>query len=321
MKYRRLGRTALKVSELCLGTMNFGPRTSDVAAFQILDRAIDAGINLIDTANQYGGDSGVGTTELILGKWFQANKVRRDKLVLATKVYEPMSDDVNDRGLSARHIVQACEDSLKRLNVDHIDLYQMHHLDRTAPLEEIWQAMDLLIQQGKILYVGSSNFPGWVIAKTNEYASAHGRLGLVSEQSIYSLIERRIELEVLPACRAYGVGAIVWSPLGGGLLADTESGESKRRNSPEMLARRAAHAAQLGRFGDLCKSLGQTQSSVALAWVLHQAGISAVAVGPGSIEQLEAVLGVPDVQLGDEAMKSLDEIFPPCGEAPEAYAW
>ncbi|MDP2010162.1 MAG: aldo/keto reductase, partial [Phenylobacterium sp.] len=164
MKYRQLGRSALKVSELCLGTMNFGPRTSETESFAVLDAAVEAGINFVDTANQYGGRLGVGTTETILGRWLAQDPSRRDRIVLATKVHEPMSDDVNDRGLSARHIQMACDASLKRLQVDHIDLYQMHHIDRLAPAEEIWQAMDRLIAQGKITYVGSSNFPGWKIA-------------------------------------------------------------------------------------------------------------------------------------------------------------
>ena len=213
MQYRQLGRSALKVSELCLGTMNFGPRTSEAESFAILNQAVDAGINFIDTADQYGGDLGVGTTETILGKWLAEDTSRRHRLVLATKVHEPMSDDVNDRGLSARHIQLACDASLRRLGVDHIDLYQMHHIDRLAPIEEIWQAMERLVSQGKITYVGSSNFPGWAIARANEKAIAKHQMGLISEQSLYNLIERRVELEVVPACREYGLGLIPWSPL------------------------------------------------------------------------------------------------------------
>ena len=219
MQYRQLGRSALKVSELCLGTMNFGPRTSEAESFEILNQAVNAGINFIDTANQYGGDLGVGTTETILGKWLAEDTSRRDRLVLATKVHEPMSDDVNDRGLSARHIQLACDASLRRLGVDHIDLYQMHHIDRLAPIEEIWQAMERLVSQGKITYVGSSNFPGWAIARANEKAIAKHQMGLISEQSLYNLIERRVELEVVPACREYGLGLIPWSPQAGGLLS------------------------------------------------------------------------------------------------------
>lgn len=321
MQYRQLGRSALRVSELCLGTMNFGPRTSEQESFEVLNRAVAAGINFIDTANQYGGHLGVGTTESILGKWLAEDSTRRSGLVLATKVHEPMSPDINDRGLSARHIQLACEASLKRLGVDHIDLYQMHHIDRSAPIEEIWQAMERLIDQGKITYVGSSNFPGWAIARANEKAIARQRLGVISEQSLYNLIERRAELEVLPACREYGVGVIPWSPLAGGLLAGQQDRAQGRRQSEDVQSAMAQRAEQLGRFQSLCKELGEAPSAVALAWLLHQAGVAATIIGPGSAAQLTSVLHVPDVHLSERTLEQLDGIFPPCGEAPEAYAW
>jgi aryl-alcohol dehydrogenase-like predicted oxidoreductase len=321
MKYRQLGRSALKVSELCLGTMNFGPRTSALESFAILSAAVEAGVNFIDTANQYGGHLGVGTTESILGEWLAEDRGRRDRIVLATKVHEPMSDDVNDRGLSARHIQMACDASLRRLKVDHIDLYQMHHIDRTAPIEEIWQAMDRLIAQGKITYVGSSNFPGWAIAQANEKAIARQRLGLVSEQSLYNLIERRAELEVLPACRAYGVGVITWSPLAGGVLAGGATDPAGRRQSDEAVRSAAARAAQLARFAALCENLGQSASAIALAWLLRQPGVTSTIIGPRSRDQLTSLLHTPDIVLDDAAAAAIDEIFPPCGPAPEAYAW
>ena len=321
MKYRPLGRSALQVSELCLGTMNFGPRTDAAESFAILNSALDAGINFIDTANQYGGDLGVGTTETILGKWLKEDGSRRDRIVLATKVHEPMSDGVNDRGLSAHHIRKACDASLQRLGVDHIDLYQMHHIDRLAPIEEIWQAMEQLIRQGKITYVGSSNFPGWAIARANEKALAQSRLGLVSEQSLYNLIERRAELEVLPAAQAYGLGVIPWSPLAGGLLAGRSASDSGRRQTAEMQQAMADRAAQLDRFAELCSELEESPSVVALAWLLHQPGVCATIIGPGSSEQLDSVLHVPDVALSAQTLEQLDRIFPPVGPAPEAYAW
>lgn len=321
MKYRQLGRSALKVSELCLGTMNFGPNTSEADSFDILNHAVSAGINFVDTANQYGGDKGVGATETILGNWLAEDRGRRDRIVLATKVYEPMSRDVNDRGLSARHIQMACEASLKRLGVDHIDLYQMHHIDRTAPMEEIWQAMDRLIAQGKITYVGSSNFPGWKIAQANEKAISRGRLGLVSEQSLYNLIERRAELEVMPACREYGVGVITWSPLAGGMLAGGSRDQIGRRQSKEMKAALMARSEQLDQFSELCAELGHSTSSVALAWLLRQDGVAATIIGPRNREQLTSLLHVPDMDLGDETLARIDDIFPACGPAPEAYAW
>ena len=321
MNYRRLGRTGLQVSELCLGTMNFGACTSEQESFTILDEAVELGINFIDTANQYGGDLGVGATETILGSWLAQDRSRRDRVVVATKVYEPMSSDINDRGLSARHIQMACDASLKRLQVDHIDLYQFHHIDRVAPFEEIWQATDRLIAQGKITYVGSSNFPGWKIAQANEMAKARHRLGLVSEQSLYNLIERRAELELIPAALEYGLGVIAWSPLAGGLLAGPASEQGGRRRSAPIQSARAAYADQLARLVQLCAELGETSSAAALAWVLHQPGITATIIGPRNIDQLRSVAHVPELRLSGEVLAKLDAIFPPCGPAPEAYAW
>jgi len=321
MHYRSLGRTALSVSELCLGTMNFGPRTNEEDAFRILSRSVDYGINFVDTADQYGGELGVGTTETLIGKWLAQDKSRRDRLVLATKVHEPMSDDVNDRGLSARHIQMACDASLKRLGVEHIDLYQMHHIDRRAPVEEIWQAMERLVAQGKITYVGSSNFPGWMIAQANEKAANRGALGLVAEQSLYNLLERRIELEVLPAAQAYGLGIIPWSPLAGGLLADQSTEKSGRRQTAELQAALSEHKEALTAFAKLAAELNETQSAIALAWLLHQPSVTATIIGPASLEQLESVMHVPGINLSDETLARLDQIFPPVGPAPEAYAW
>jgi aryl-alcohol dehydrogenase-like predicted oxidoreductase len=320
MEYRDLGRSGLQVSTLCLGTMNFGPRTEQAEAFRILDRAMDAGINFVDTANQYGGALGVGTTEMLLGAWLKDRPTQRARLVLATKVHEPMSDDVNDRGLSARHIQQACDASLQRLGVEQIELYQMHHIDRRTPIEEIWQAMDRLIAQGKITYVGSSNFPGWMIARANERAHGAGRLGLVAEQGLYNLIERRAELEVIPACEAYGLGLIPWSPLAGGLLAG-KGAAGGRRHSDGVLAEAGARATQLGAFHELCDSVGQPPSVVALAWLLQRPAVSAVIAGPADLAQLEATLPAPELTLAPATLQRLDDIFPPVGPAPEAYAW
>ena len=321
MEYRQLGKSALKISTLCLGTMNFGPRTSEEESFAIMDDAMEAGINFFDTANQYGGKLGVGATEVIVGKWLTQNPQHREKIVLATKVHQPMSDDVNDRGLSARHIRMACEASLKRLNVDHIDLYQMHHIDRAAPAEEIWQAMDQLISQGKITYVGSSNFPGWKIAQMNEKAQARHSLGLVSEQSLYNLVERSAELEVIPACKEYGLGVITWSPLSGGLLALNDDDGTGRRQSKSIKSAAQSRSDQLSRYGDLCKSIGETPSALALAWLLNQSGVTSNIIGPGSRAQLASVLHVPTMQISQETLATIDEIFPPIGTAPEAYAW
>ena len=253
MEYRRLGRTALEVSELCLGTMNFGPNTTEPEAFAILDLALEAGINFVDTADQYGGQLGVGATEGIIGRWLAQGGGRRERIVLATKLYEPMSERPNDRGLSARHIRRACDASLRRLQTDHIDLYQMHHLDRTAPWDEVWQAMETLVAQGKITYVGSSNFAGWTIAQANEAARARHFLGLVSEQSLYNLTERTVELEVIPACQSYGLALLPWSPLAGGLLGGVLSNDSTgRRSSAEMRQRVDSRRPQLERWEADC---------------------------------------------------------------------
>ncbi len=319
MKYRRLGRSALQVSELCLGTMNFGPRTDEATSFAVMSAAAAAGINFFDTANQYGGSLGVGTTETIIGKWLKEDKSRRDRLVLATKVHEPMSDDINDRGLSARHIQMACDASLERLGVEHIDLYQMHHIDRLAPIEEIWQAMERLIAQGKITYVGSSNFPGWAIAQANEKALAQGRLGLIAEQGLYNLIERRAELEVIPACAEYGLGLIPWSPLAGGLLAGTPEGKGRRTDARANLA--TEQLTQLNQFEALCADLGEAPANVALAWLLAQPQVASVITGPADLAQFELSLRAVEVSLDQASLKRLDEIFPPSGPAPEAYAW
>ena len=318
MQYRSLGRSALKVSELALGTMNLGPRTPEAEAFLMLSHAVSSGINFIDTADHYGGHLGVGATESLLGRWLSEDRSRREGLVLASKVYEPMSADVNNRGLSARHIVSACEASLKRLGVETIDLYQMHHIDRSAPLDEIWQAMDRLMAQGKIIYVGSSNFPGWGIAQTNERRGFQQRLGLVSEQGLYNLFTRHAELEVIPACQGYGVGLLPWSPLAGGLLAGPSSTAGRRQ---QLEATRGLHSEQLGAFEAFCADLGADPSTVAISWLLHQSAVASVIIGPSSVAQLEQALTVQSVQLDAASLKKLDEIFPPMGPAPEAYAW
>ncbi len=324
MRYRRLGRTALQVSELCLGTMNFGPQTPEPESWAIMDRALDLGINFFDTANRYGGALGAGATEEIVGRWFAQRGGRREKVVLATKVFGSMTDWPNDGGLSARHIRAACDASLRRMQTDHIDLYQMHHVDRTAPWDEVWQAMDTLVQQGKVIYVGSSNFAGWHIVQANEVAKARGSFGLVSEQSHYNLLVRTIELEMLPACRAYGVGMIPWSPLSGGLLGGVLGTDaSSRRHSPAALKRIDAIRPQLERWESLCAELGEPPAAVALAWLLAQDGVTCPIIGPRTMDQLDgASLRALDLTLDGSTLTSIDAIFPgPGGTSPEAYAW
>ena len=324
MQYTSLGRTAVEVSRLCLGTMNFGGWTTEEDSFAIMDRALALGINFFDTANVYGGKAGKGATETIIGNWFAQGGGRREQVVLATKVYGQMGDGRNDGKLSARHIMQACEASLRRLQTDCIDLYQMHHVWRAAPWEEIWQAMDLLVAQGKVLYVGSSNFAGWNIMQANEHARRRHSLGLVSEQSLYNLNARMVELEVLPACRDQGVGLIPWSPLSsgllGGILAD-EAGDG-RRGHPTSQKRMEEQRETLVAWEGFCRDRGEHPADVATAWLLHNEAVTAPIIGPRTMAQLEAAPRALDITLDDDAMARLDIIFPgPGGQAPEAYAW
>ncbi len=323
MEYKHLGRTGLEVSRLCLGTMNFGPLTSEEDSCAIMDKALELGINFFDTANVYGWKTGEGVTEQIVGRWFAQGGGRRAKVVMATKVYGHMGDWPNEERLSARHIRQACEQSLKRLQTDHIDLYQMHHIDRTTPWEEIWQAMQILVQQGKVIYVGSSNFAGWHIAQANEAARAKAFIGLVSEQCLYNLKDRMVELEVLPACRAYGLGVIPWSPLAGGILGGAlkkiKEGRRAERNRQEDIAK---HHPQLQAWEKFCHELGEEPADVALAWLLANPVVTAPIVGPRTLEQLTGSLRALKIKLNKATLKKLDEIWPGAGgEAPEAFAW
>jgi NDP-hexose C3-ketoreductase / dTDP-4-oxo-2-deoxy-alpha-D-pentos-2-ene 2,3-reductase len=322
MQYTHLGRSGLQVSRLCLGTMNFGPETSEEDAHRILDAALEQGVNFVDTANVYGWRKGEGWTEQILGRWFAQGGGRRHKTVLATKLYGSMSDWPNDTFLSKRNIVTACEESLRRLQTDHIDLYQMHHVDRATPWEEIWEAMETLVAQGKVLYVGSSNFAGWHVAAAQEAARTRHFMGLVSEQSLYNLLERRVELEVLPACRAYGVGVIPWSPLQGGLLGGILRKERAGRSASERVQQRLTeHREAIEEYEALCDQVGAHPADVALAWLLRQDGVTAPIIGPRTMDQLGGNLRALDVELDADALGELDRIFPGPGPAPEAYAW
>lgn len=322
MVYTNLGRSGVQVSRLCLGTMNFGPYTSDEDSFKIMNKAMELGINFFDTANVYGWEKGAGYTEELLGKWLTETG-NRNKIVLATKAFGKMGEGINEKGLSAYHIKRACEASLKRMNVDHIDLYQMHHIDRSTPWDEIFQAMEQLIAEGKITYVGSSNFAAWNIAEANTIAKQRNFMGLVSEQSIYSLRNRHIELEVIPACKAFGVGLIPWSPLGGGLLCGILEKTNEGRRTREPLLKSAEKLKpQIEQYETLCKELGHNPADVALAWLLNNPVVTSPIVGPRTVEQLEQNVNALNVKLDDETLKKLDEIWPgPGNQAPEAYAW
>ncbi len=324
MNYVNLGRIGLQVSRLCLGTMNFGPETSERDSHAIMDAALNLGINFFDTANVYGWKRGEGITEQIVGRWLAQGGGRREQIVLATKVYGRMGEGPNDRGLSAYHVRRACEESLRRLRTDRIDLYQMHHVARDTPWDEIWQAMEQLVREGKVIYVGSSNFAGWQIATANQLAARRNFLGLVSEQSRYSLQTRAIELEVIPACRAYGVALLPWGPLAsgalaGGALRPPSAGRRASQNAQAIVQR---HRAQIEQYEQFCAELGESPATVALAWLLANPNVTAPIIGPRTMEQLTGALRALEITLDAAAMRRLDEIWPgPGGEAPEAYAW
>jgi len=326
VKYRKLGNTGLQIGPIGLGSVNFSWLTDEANSFAILDKAFELGVNFLDTSDNYNA----GKTESLLGHWFAQGGGRREKTVLATKVYSaPMEwgspDPVkrtgawvgpNQRGLSAKHIREACEASLKRLGTDYIDLYQMHHVDRNTRWEEIWQAMEILVAQGKVLYVGSSNFAGWHIAQAQEVARARNFLGLVSEQSVYNLTNRTVELEVIPASRAYNMAFLPYSPLGGGKLGGkpTENERGRRAYIPQN--------ATLDAYQDFCATLGHAPGDVALAWLSRQPGVTAPIIGPRTMAQFDASLAALDIELSDETLRKLNELFPgPGGAAPEAYAW
>lgn len=323
MDYTHLGRSGLEVSRLCLGTMNFGPETDEPTSHAIMDSALDSGINFFDTANVYGWKKGEGITETIIGRWLAGGDGRRDKVVLATKVYGSMGDWPNDSHLSARAIVRACEASLRRLQTDHIDLYQMHHVDRDTPWDEIWQAMETLVAQGKVIYVGSSNHAGWHIAQAQEAARERHFLGLVSEQSLYNLAQRTVELEVLPACQAYGLAVIPWSPLSrgllGGILRKQKEGRSASEQTQRLLEK---HRTAVEGYEALADELGEHPATLGLAWLLAQPAVTSPIVGPRTQEQLTDSLRALSVNLAQTTLTRLDELFPgPGGAAPEAYAW
>ena len=330
IEHRRLGGHGVLVSNICLGTMNFGWHTSEEDSFKIMDRALELGINFFDTADVYGWEVEHGHTEEIIGRWFAQGGGRRDAVVLATKVFnvvnrkankpEPNSDG---RNLSAMKIRKHCRNSLERLQTDWIDLYQMHHVDRNCPWDETWQAFDSLVKQGKVVYVGSSNFAGWDIATACQEASKRGLTGLVSEQSIYHLDNRTIELEVIPACRHYGLGLIPWSPLGGGLLGGIlEKLKNGRRASKDFMKEIEEKRPQLEKYEALCKEIGHPPGEVALAWMLHNPAVTSPIIGPRTMEQLESAVRATELKLDEEVMQKLDEVFPgPGGEAPKAYSW
>ncbi len=323
MDYTHLGRSGLSVSRICLGTMNFGPFTEEADSHVIMDKAHDHGVNFFDTANVYGWGDNRGRTEEIVGSWFAKGGGRRERTVLATKLYADMGDWPNEGRLSALNIRRACDASLRRLQTDYIDLYQMHHVDRETPWEEIWQAMEVLVQQGKVLYVGSSNFAGWHIAQAQAAAADRHFMGLVSEQSIYNLLQRDVEREVVPAAEFYGLGIIPWSPLHGGLLGGVlrKEREQGRRTSGRAADALEEHRDQIEQYEDLCEKLGHEPAEVGLAWLLTRPAVTAPIVGPRTLAQLDSAVAAQQLILEQSVLDQLDEIFPGYRTSPEDYAW
>jgi aryl-alcohol dehydrogenase-like predicted oxidoreductase len=323
MEYTHLGRTGLSVSRLCLGTMNFGGQTDEATSHGIMDEALDNGINFFDSANVYGGDAGKGATEEIIGRWFASGGNRRERTVIATKLYGATGDWPNEGKLSALNIRRAIDASLRRLQTDYVDLYQFHHIDRATPWEELWQACETLVTQGKVLYFGSSNFAGWHLAVAQAEAAKRNFLGLVSEQSHYNLLTREVELEVLPSAQAHGIGVIPWSPLASGLLGGSVRGqrEGKRRFSDFLAKTLERKREQLGQWEDFAEKLGHQPGDLALAWLLHQPAVTAPIIGPRTPEQLAGGLKSVDIALSEDDLATIDEIFPGYKTAPEHYSW
>lgn len=322
----RLGRTGLAVGRLCLGTVNFGGRVEEPEAFRLMDHALASGVGFVDTADSYGWRVRRGHTEEVVGRWLAARRGRRDGVVLATKVGSPMGDGPNDRGLSARHIVSACEGSLRRLGTDWIDLYQLHSMDRSVPWDEVWRAMELLVAQGKVRYVGSSNAAGWDLAAAQETARRRNAPGLASEQCLYNPLVRHPELEIIPAARAYGIGVLVWSPLHsgllGGVLRKSAEGAAVKSAQGRAAAALGRHRGLIEEYERFCREIGRDPAEVGLAWGLSRPGVTALIIGPRTPEHVDGALRALHEPLGEPELARLDALFPPVGQggaAPDAW--
>ena len=330
MKFKPLGRTGMKVSRLCVGSWNFGTYTEKKDAFRIMDVAADAGINYIDTANAYPDVGMRGVSEQIIGEWFATGGGRREKTVLATKVFS-WSEDPNDgpndgHGLSIYKIRRHIHASLRRLQTDHVELYQMHHVDPEVTWDELWDAFQALFYQGKIDYVGACNFAGMHLMQAHMAAKDKRILGLVSEQDKYNLLCRMPELELIPTAEHLGIGVLPYSPLAEGRLAGSarKGSDGKTRRRPIDTSTEAGRKlqAQVDAYAALCAELGESEANVALAWLLANPAVTSVITGPRTVEQLEDMLRAVEIELDESSLRRLDEIFPgPGGRAPEAYAW
>ncbi|MEM1108407.1 MAG: aldo/keto reductase [Planctomycetota bacterium] len=335
MKHTNLGASTLSVSRVCLGTMHLGGRTDEAESFAVMDRALEMGINFFDTANVYGFPKERGLTETIIGRWLAQDPARRERIVLATKVYNNMNegDGPNRRqGFSAYRVRRHLEDSLRRLQTDHVDLYQVHHIDRNVTLEEFWGTMDRHQDDGKFLYAGASNFTGWGLAQYQAAARARGRLGFVSEQSMFSLLCRYAELEVLPSSDAHGIGVIPYMPLAGGLLSgnvDIVEASRTAQVAAEYGIEAGPGNSKLKAFAELAGDLGVRPHSLAIAWVLSRPAVASAIVGVRTVKHLDGLAEATELELSNEVTAKLDELFPPSAGrplrvgrgAPEAYAW
>ncbi|MBI1881705.1 MAG: aldo/keto reductase [Chloroflexi bacterium] len=332
MQYLKLGRSNLTVSKICLGTMHFGGVTPEEEAYQIMDKALELGINFFDTANRYGGKAGAGTAEAIIGRWFKQGGGRRDQVVLATKVYGHMADASvpnEERGISAYKVRKHAADSLSRLQTDHIDLYQIHHFDRRISLEEFWTTFERLMNNGDVLYMGTSNFPGWSLAKFQMHALQRGWLGFISEQTQYNLLNRYPELEVIPAVRDFGIGILSYMPLAGGLLTGKKQAiEGSRTHTIENEYGLHLNSEQFTAYSAFCREIDEQEHVVAIAWTLANPAVSSAIVGVRTVAHFEGLERAVGLKLEPGQMAQLDEIFninrgrplrP--GEAPEAFAW
>jgi aryl-alcohol dehydrogenase-like predicted oxidoreductase len=334
MKYTKLGRSSMTVSKICLGTMHFGPKATEEESHQILDKALDMGINFIDTANVYGGEAGRGRSEEIIGSWLAARPGARDEIVLATKVYNPMGDlgiAKDERGFSAYKVRKHLVDSLSRLQTDHVDLYQVHHIDEQVSPEEFWGTYEKIVADGNVLYAGSSNYSGWGLARAQMQAWQRGFVGFISEQTQYNLLSRVPEMEVLPAAQEFGIGVIVYMPLGGGLLTGkTESfdGSRTRQVEEEYGIKLGPENSQFRDFSAVCKEIGEPEHVVATAWVLQHPAVDSAIVGVRTVAQLGGLDRAAELSIDDAAMEQLNEIFDinkgrriGTGRSPWAHAW
>jgi len=321
MEYTQLGRSGLRVSRLILGTMNFGAATDRETSKRIINEALDAGINAIDTADCYSN----GVSEEIVGETL-AESGRRDEVVIATKFTAHMGQGPNDWGQSRYHIMQACENSLRRLKTDHIDLYQAHFMDMVTPLEEMLRALDDLVRQGKVRYIGVSKFACALIAEAAMLARQYGWTPLISEQPPYNILDRSIERELVWTCKRYGLGIIPWGPLAYGLLSGrirrgkipSDSRSAKSGISPTRMTKEALRAVE--KLIPLAETKGVTLAEFAIAWLLHQPGVTAPLIGPRTPEHLHSCLKSLEIKLTDDDLKAVDEINPPGHSLSAFYA-